>query len=136
ASMAGIAILVGIAFLAARTIIPLAFRWIAKLPEVILVGAIAWCFAVVFIGSSLDWVTETLFGVNFHLNVSSGMSALIAGATIASLPYATEIVTKVSGVKDFFLTLFFVGLGLAIPMPSGPAVLVLAVIVAFLAIIV
>ena len=50
------------------------------------------------------------------------MGALIAGATIASLPYSTEIVTKVSVVKDFFVTLFFVGLGLGVPAPSGPEV--------------
>jgi voltage-gated potassium channel Kch len=62
------------------------------------------------------------------------MGALIAGATIASLPYSTEIVTKVSVVKDFFVTLFFVGLGLSIPAPGGIAVFVLAAIIAMAAI--
>jgi Kef-type K+ transport system membrane component KefB len=41
-SFVGIAILGGITFLAARTLFPVAFRWIAKVPEIILVGAIAW----------------------------------------------------------------------------------------------
>ena len=134
ASFAGIAILAILAFAMARTLIPIAFRWIAKVPEIILVGAIAWCFAVVFLGASLDWITEMVFGTNLHLNVGSGMGALIAGATIASLPYSTEIITKVSVVKDFFVTLFFVGLGLAIPQPGGVSVLVLAVAIAAAAI--
>jgi Kef-type K+ transport system membrane component KefB len=134
-SFAGIAILVGIAFVLSRKLIPIVFRWIAKVPEIILVGAISWCFAVIFLGLAFDPITEALFGVNLHLNVGSGMGALIAGATIASLPYSTEIATKVSIVKDFFITLFFVGLGLGITEPSGPAVLVLAVIIGLTAVV-
>jgi Kef-type K+ transport system membrane component KefB len=134
ASFAGIIILAAVAFVCARTLIPIAFKWIAKVPEIILVGAISWCFAIVFLGASFDQIIHALFGVELHLSVGSGMGALIAGATIATLPYATEIVTKVGVVKDFFVTLFFVGLGLSIPQPSGPAVLILAVCIAIAAI--
>ncbi len=134
ASFVGIGILGVLAFGIARTLIPIAFRWIAKAPEIILVGALCWCFAIVFLGASFDPLTEYLFHAEFHLNVGSGMGALIAGATIASLPYSTEIVTKVGVVKDFFVTLFFVGLGLSIPQPSGPGVLLLAVAIALAAI--
>jgi voltage-gated potassium channel Kch len=69
-----------------------------------------------------------------HLAVGTGMSALIAGATIASLPYSTEIITKVNVVKDFFLTLFFVSLGLSMPAPGGMGVLFLAVAIAVIAV--
>ena len=134
ASFAGIGLLSAIAIVVSRTVIPIGFRWIAKVPEIILVGAICWCFAIVFAGASFDPLTEALFGFQLHLNVGSGMGALIAGATIASHPYSTEIVTKVGVVKDFFVTLFFVGLGLGIPEPSGPAVLLLAVAIAVAAI--
>jgi Kef-type K+ transport system membrane component KefB len=134
ASFVGIALLAAIAIVFSRTLFPIAFRWIAKVPEIILVGAIAWCFAIVFLGTSFDWVTETFFHKSFHLNVGAGMGALIAGATIASLPYATEIITKVSVVKDFFVTLFFVALGLSIPAPSGFGVVVLALLIAAMAI--
>ncbi len=133
-SFVGIGLLAVFAVVVARTVIPVGFRWIAKVPEIILVGAICWCFAIVFAGASFDLVTEKLFGVELHLNVESGMGALIAGATIASHPYSTEIVTKVGVVKDFFVTLFFVGLGLGIPAPSGPGVLLLAVAIAVAAI--
>jgi Kef-type K+ transport system membrane component KefB len=135
ASFGGIALLAGIAILISRNFIPLAFRWIAKTPEIILVGAIAWCFAIVFLGSTFDTITQALIGKNFHINVGPGMSALIAGATIATLPYSTEIITKVNVVKDFFLVLFFVSLGLSIPAPSGPSVFVLAIAIAVVAII-
>jgi Kef-type K+ transport system membrane component KefB/voltage-gated potassium channel Kch len=133
-SFAGIGILAVLTYGLARTLFPIGFRWIAKLPEIVLVAAIGWCFAIVFLGSSFDWVIEHTLGWHVTLNVSAGMGALIAGVTIATSPYATEIVTKVSVVKDFFVTLFFVALGLSIPPPSGPGVLVLAVLIAILTI--
>jgi Kef-type K+ transport system membrane component KefB/voltage-gated potassium channel Kch len=134
-TLAGAVLLAGIASVTAKYIIPIGFRWIAKMPEIIFVASISWCFIVVLLGVNFDAMTETLFGFNLHLAVGAEMCALIAGATIASLPYSTEIVGKVGVVKDFFVTLFFVGLGMSIPMPNGADVLLLAAILAALAII-
>jgi Kef-type K+ transport system membrane component KefB len=133
-SLAGIGLLIAIAVVIARFIIPVGFKWVARRPEVVFAGAVSWCFLVVLIGVNLDVASEWLFGVNLHLNVGPEMGALIAGATIASLPYSTEIMAKVSVVKDFFVTLFFVGLGMSIPMPDGTAVLVVALLLAVIAI--
>jgi Kef-type K+ transport system membrane component KefB len=47
------------------------------------------------------------------------MGALIAGMVIAAFPYGTEVISRLSGVRDFFVTLFFVALGLKIPAPSA-----------------
>jgi voltage-gated potassium channel Kch len=58
------------------------------------------------------------------------MGALIAGATIATSPYAYEVVARVVHLRDFFVTLFFVGLGMSIPVPDGVQVVMLAVLVA------
>ncbi len=120
-SFIGIGILIVIAVLLSQTLVNRAFTWIAKMPELILLGAMAWCFAMVAIGTNIDMATE-IFGFNKHMAVSSGMAALIAGATIASSPYSTEIVTKVGLVKDFFITLFFVSLGLTLPAITSWAV--------------
>lgn len=133
-SLAGIGLLSAIAAVIARFIIPVGFKWVARRPEVVFAGAVSWCFLVVLIGVNLDFLGEWLLGVNPHLNVGPEMGALIAGATIASLPYSTEIMAKVSVVKDFFVTLFFVGLGMSIPMPDGTAVLVVALLLAVIAI--
>lgn len=134
ASFVGIALLAAIGTAMARTLTTVAFHWTAKVPELILIIAISWCFAVVFLGASFDSVSERLIGINLHMSVGSGMGALIAGATIANLPYSTEIVTKVGVVKDFFITLFFVGLGMSIPQPSGWTVPILALAIALMAI--
>jgi voltage-gated potassium channel Kch len=88
---------------------------------------------IVLLGVYLDVLTNWLFNFDLHLAVGAEMGALIAGATIANLPYSTEIIGKVSVVKDFFITLFFVGLGMSIPMPDGADVLMLAGLFAVIA---
>jgi Kef-type K+ transport system membrane component KefB len=101
--------LVGGAWLLARFVLPAYFRVIAKSSELVVVSAMAWCFL--------------LAGVAGWAGLSKEMGALIAGVVIASYPYGTEVISRVGGVRDFFLTLFFVALGLRIPEPSIPAVL-------------
>ena len=133
-SFLGIAILSIFVAVTSKTIVSRAFHWIAKTPELTLMGALAWCFVVVFVGINLDTFTDKLFGINLHMAVGSGMGALIAGAGIANLPHSTEIITKVSTVKDFFITLFFVALGVSIPAPESMDVIILAVAIAIVAI--
>jgi Kef-type K+ transport system membrane component KefB len=101
--------LVGGAWLLARFVLPAYFRVIAKSSELVVVSAMAWCFLVA--------------GIAGWAGLSKEMGALIAGVVIASYPYGTEVISRVGGVRDFFLTLFFVALGLKIPEPSIPAVL-------------
>lgn len=133
-SFLGIALLALVSVLVARWLVGRAFRWIAKTPELTMTAALAWCFVVVFLGIDLDLIFEAVFGRSFHMAVGPGMGALIAGATIASLPSSTEIITKVATVKDFFITLFFVALGISIPAPENLDVLILAVAIAVAAI--
>lgn len=129
----GIGLLVAIASLAARYILPTAFHWIARAPELMLVLAIGWCFGIGMLGGNLGNLLEGL-GLHLPMHVSLEMGALIAGATIASLPYSYEVISKVTAVRDFFVTLFFVGLGMSIPRPDGPDVLIFALIIAVLAV--
>ena len=51
-SFLGIAILIAFSATFAKHLLPIRFKWIAKMPELMLVAAIAWCFAIVFVGLS------------------------------------------------------------------------------------
>jgi Kef-type K+ transport system membrane component KefB len=133
-SFLGILLLALITVVVALSFVGRAFTWIAKTPEMTLLGALAWCFIVVFIGVNLDHIFEISYGRSYHMSVGPGMAALIAGASIANLPSSTEIITKVATVKDFFITLFFVALGISIPMPDSINVIVVAVALAVIAI--
>jgi Kef-type K+ transport system membrane component KefB len=110
-----------VATLVARFLLSRAFHVVARSPELVVTLALGWCFGV------------GLAGV--HLSVSMEMGALIAGATIATSPYAYEVVSRVVHLRDFFVTLFFVGLGMSIPVPESASVILLAAIVAVIAIV-
>ena len=134
ASFAGIGLLLGIAALLARTVLRFAFGWVAKQPATLLVASLAWCFAVVIAGVNFDTMLESAWGLHPGLAVSAGMGALIAGVTVAALPFRTEITRQVSVVRDFFVTLFFVGIGMTIPAPDDLAVVLVALFIAALAV--
>jgi Kef-type K+ transport system membrane component KefB/voltage-gated potassium channel Kch len=97
-------LLVAISLLASRYVLPPLFRSVAKSPELLLVAALAWCFAVCG-GASMA-------------GLSREMGALIAGVSISTFPYNLDVVAKVVSIRDFFVTLFFVALGMQIPVPT------------------
>ncbi|MEY4513228.1 MAG: inner membrane protein YbaL [Pseudomonadota bacterium] len=123
----GIFLLVGLATLGARFLLPSVFQSVAKVPDLIVSVALAWCFLVGLAGSNLGTLLSWL-GLHIPLSVSLEMGALIAGMTIASFPYHHDVASRVSYLRDFFVTLFFVALGMSIPVPSGVHVLVLALV--------
>ena len=98
---AGLALLAS-AGLLSRFVLPALFRSVARSYELLLVTAIGWCFLV--------------SGTAGALGLSREMGALIAGMVIAAFPYGTEVITRLAGVRDFFVTLFFVALGLKLAL--------------------
>lgn len=117
ASLGKAALLVAAGVLAASRVLPPVFRRAARQPELLLVCAMAWCAA--------------MCGLAGFLRLSFEMGALVAGVSLASSPYHVDIVAKVSALRDFFVTLFFVSLGLQIPVPTAPILALTAAIVAF-----
>lgn len=114
-SIGRVAVLVAAALLVSRYVLPRLFHQIARRPELILLGALAWCFLV----------AETAE----RLSLSREMGALIAGVSLSTFPYALDVTAKVTTLRDFFITLFFVALGMTIPVP-GLSVIGLALIIA------
>ena len=87
-----------------RYALPRFFSFVAKVPELMLIAALAWCFLV---SGAADW-----------LGLSREMGALIAGVSMSTFPYNVDVIAKVINIRDFFVTLFFVALGMKIPQPS------------------
>lgn len=105
------ALLVLLSLGASRFVLPHVFGFIAKVPELMLATALAWCFLV--------------SGVAGAMGLSAEMGALIAGVGMSVFPYSLDVIAKVVNIRDFFVTLFFVALGMQIPMPT-PALLTAA----------
>ncbi len=113
-------LLVAVSLAISKVVLPRLFRSVAKLPELVLIGSLAWCFVVVAAANAAG--------------LSREMGALIAGISISTFPYNLDVVAKVVSIRDFFVTLFFVALGMQIPMPTievvGLALLASAFLVA------
>lgn len=109
--------LVATAVVLSRLVLPPLFRAVARSHELVLITAMGWCFLVA--------------GTASALGLSKEMGALIAGVVIAAFPYGTEVVARLSGVRDFFVTLFFVALGMKTPAPTPRLLLLTAAVAAF-----
>ncbi len=129
----GTGIVAALAIVVARVVLPRAFHVVARSPELVVTVALGWCFGVGLFGANLGTIAHHL-GLHTEIAVSMEMGALIAGATIATSPYAYEVVSRVVHLRDFFVTLFFVGLGMSIPIPDGVDVLLLAALVGVIAV--
>lgn len=129
----GTVILGVVAAVAARLVLRRAFHVVARSPELVVTLALGWCFGVALLGAHLGPIAHRA-GIGAEISVSMEMGALIAGATIATSPFAYEVGARVIHLRDFFVTLFFVGLGMSIPIPDGVSVVLLAAALAVVAI--
>jgi Kef-type K+ transport system membrane component KefB len=114
-SIGRVGLLVAVALTISRFVLPRLFHQLARRPELILLGALAWCF---LIGEIAE-----------RLHLSREMGSLVAGVSLSTFPYALDVTAKVTTLRDFFITLFFVALGMTIPIP-GLSVIGLALAIA------
>ncbi len=116
-SIGRVGVLVATALILSRYVLPKLFHQIARRPELVLLGALAWCF---LIGEIAE-----------RLHLSREMGSLVAGVSLSTFPYALDVTAKVTTLRDFFITLFFVSLGMTIPVPSSSVMGLALVIAAF-----
>jgi Kef-type K+ transport system membrane component KefB len=116
-SIARVAVLVATALVLSRYVLPKLFHQIARRPELVLLGALAWCF---LIGEIAE-----------RLHLSREMGSLVAGVSLSTFPYALDVTAKVTTLRDFFITLFFVALGMTIPIPDLQVIGLALIIAAF-----
>src|SRR3954464_13514341 len=116
-SVGRVGVLVATALVLSRYVLPKLFHQIARRPELILLGALAWCF---LIGEIAE-----------RLHLSREMGSLVAGVSLSTFPYALDVTAKVTTLRDFFITLFFVALGMTIPIPNASVIGLALIIAAF-----
>ncbi|MCI0707351.1 MAG: cation:proton antiporter [Ignavibacteriae bacterium] len=96
--------LVAVSFLVSKYLLPKAFSRVARNPELVLVLSISWCFVMCWLALEAEF--------------SIAMGALIAGVSISTFPYSHDVIVKIRSLRDFFVTLFFVALGMQIIVTS------------------
>lgn len=102
-------------------IVPYFSKQLAKSQEFLFLFAIAWGFGV-----------ATLFGA---AGFSHELGALFAGVSLAGLPYAMEMSSRLKPLRDFFVILFFVSLGESFVFDDFGRVLVPAVVLSIIVLI-
>jgi len=110
----GLAI-IGTAFYASKKFIPKLFEKIARSDELIFLGSLAWLFIV----TSL--VTEIGF--------SREIGGFIAGVTLANSFENLQIANRIRTLRDFFIMVFFVILGISVVAFSDFSGISLAVVI-------
>lgn len=103
-------------------IMPRLAKFFARSQELLFIFSLAWTFGI---ASAFSWA-------GFSLE----LGALFAGVALAHLPYAQEMATRLKPLRDFFIILFFIGLGIHLGIDRvGPAIvpaLVISVLVMLL----
>ena len=114
-AVAGTVVLLAAGFLLSKHVLRRVFASIAKAPEMVVAVSIGWCAAVA--------------GAAWWLGLSKEMGALVAGLSIAAFPYSIHVTAKTLPLRDFFLTLFFVSLGMQItPLRWGMVGLIAGIV--------
>jgi len=95
-------------------VLPRVTRSIANSKELLFLFSICWCFVVAALFSYFGFTIE--------------IGALIAGVSLSISPYSTEIAARIRPLRDFFLIIFFIILGLNIPFKTVPVIITGALI--------
>jgi Kef-type K+ transport system membrane component KefB len=102
AAFGGMFVLLLVALLASRYLLPRPFAWAARSPDTVFIWALCWCFLVV------------LLAHQFHLSVEIG--AFLAGLAIAQLPIHEDLQRRLHPLMTFFVAVFLVTLGIKIDL--------------------
>ena len=95
-------------------LLPKITKHIAKSQELLFLFSITWAFVVA--------------GLFSYLGFSIEIGALVAGIALSVSPYSVEITSKIRPLRDFFLILFFIILGLNIEISNIGSIVVNALI--------
>ncbi|KAB2926533.1 MAG: sodium:proton exchanger [Candidatus Contendobacter sp.] len=106
-----------VGFLLSKYLLDWVFEKISNTPEMVVAMSVAWC--------------ALMAGLAAWIGLSMEMGALIAGAAISTFPYSVHVTAKVLPLRDFFLTLFFLSIGMKIPVPDAAMLTMAVVIVLF-----
>jgi len=90
------------------------FRRFDRIQEYVFLLSIGWCLGIAQLSATL--------GLSYEIG------AFIAGITIATSPLAVFIAESLKPLRDFFLVMFFFGLGANFDISAAPEVLLPAVI--------
>ncbi len=103
----GMALIGGLALLAALWLLPKPFRWVARSPRVLMIWSLTWCLLVVVLAD--------------RLGLSIEIGAFLAGLALAQLDCTDDLRRRVHPLMSFFIAVFFVTLGAELEFGTAAA---------------
>ncbi len=107
-------VLVSLVYFLSRVVLPVLLEKVAGSSEFLLIFTLAWCFAI---SGLAEWV-----------GISLEVGAIIAGLSLGSSVYRTEISSRIKPIRDFFIALFFIILGSEMSVDNFSASIVPSII--------
>lgn len=117
----GAGVIAGLTFLGAY-VLPKFTKFIAKSQELLFLFALAWGFGIASLVNAIGFSIE--------------VGALFAGVTLAHLPYVHQIGARLKPLRDFFIILFFISLGVSLQFDNLAAGIVPALILSAVVIVI
>lgn len=108
-------------FLSSKYLIKKIFNLVSTSQELLFIASIAWCFL--------------LSSVAYLLGLSLEIGAFLAGVSLTVIPFSHVILNKVKPLRDFFIVIFFVNLGMGMLLSSVSKIIIPALIISFFVII-
>ena len=102
--------IIGLIVVLTKFVLPSILDQVASSSEFLFIFTIAWCFGI---ASLLLWA-------GFSLEIG----AIIAGISLGSSPYQSEISSRIKPLRDFFIVLFFIILGSEMSIGNAGTLLV------------
>ena len=112
-----IAAILSLVWILSQYVLPPLFARIARSTELLFMSSLAWCFCFAILMKQFDFPLES--------------GAFLAGISLASLPYGLDIVNRLRSLRDFFVVIFFVSLGISLQIPNGSYIWLTALFLAF-----
>jgi len=81
-------------------VLPFLFRKIGHSRELLVITALSWAFGMTIAAH--------------YLEISTAIGALLAGISLSGTHYSLEVIGRVKPLRDFFVTIFFVTLGMQV----------------------
>lgn len=101
----GTALLLVLALVVARWLLPKPFEWAARRPDTLFMWSLCWCFLFVYSSEMM--------------NLSMEIGAFLAGLSLAQLPFNDDLRRRVHPLMNFFIAIFFVTLGLEMELQAA-----------------
>ena len=108
-------------FISSKYLLKKLFNIVSSSQELLFIASIAWCFL--------------LSSIAYLLGLSLEIGAFLAGVSLTVIPFNHVILNKVKPLRDFFIVIFFVNLGIGMLLNSVSKIIIPALIISIFVIV-